>query len=502
MTQKPALYKNILANFFGSAWNGFVALIFLPYYIHLMGGEAFAIISVFISLINILSVLDLGISPTLNRELAICSVHNSIEKMRNILRSLECTYFPIVLMTSLILLSSSSLIANQWLNSNKLQPFVIEQSLMIMSVVVALHLLTNFYSAGLSGLQFQVFLNVVNVIMNTLRYAGVVPIMLCFSTSPVVFFLWQLIINLLHLLIVRQILWKKIHSSLHKPLFIADIIKNIWRFSFAVSVINLLGMITINMDKILLSKLLTLEEFGYYSVASVIAMSIAPRLASPFFAAVYPRLTQYVKEGNTELIVFLYHRACQALSTTIIPATVFISLYSNSILLLWTGSQTVSDYADIILIYLSIGCLFNGIKYIPYALQLSYGWTKLSMFANITSLMIITPLIFYFYPKYGATGAAFSWFFVNSSVTLVSVSIMHKYLLNNKEGIRWFVYDNGIVLLIVLIIGVLLKSFFLGHALWELCIVLLCLYLAPILCISSQRKSFNNLLRVICYAGK
>lgn len=497
MTQKPALYKNILANFFGSTWTGLVALIFLPYYLRLMGGEAFAIIGFFITLANIMSVLDFGVSSTLNRELAACAVHNSHEKMRNTLRSLEYLYLPTIFFIALILLSFSSMIANQWLNNNQLPTFVIEQSLMIMAVVIALHLSINFYAGGLYGLQFQVVLNIINIIMVALRYMAVVPVMLYFSPSPVVFFIWQLIINFIHLLLLRGMLWSKICKIQKSPSFELKIIRKIWRFSFGVSVINLLGMITINIDKILLSKLLTLEEFGYYSLASIIAMSIAPRLASPFFAAVYPRFTQYVKDSNTEQIIRLYHRASLAVATIIIPVTVFISFYATRILFLWTGSPIVSEYADSVLILLSLGCMFTAIMYIPYALQLAYGWTRLGIFTSTASIISLVTLIFFLYPKYGVNGVALSWLIVNSVVAIIGISIMHKYLMSNKDGVKWLIYDNGYVLAVVLISSTLLKNIFTAETLLELLLVLMILYLVPILGISSQRKSVVNLLRTI-----
>ena len=501
MIQRPALYKNILANFIGSGWTGLISLIFLPYYIRLMGGEAFAIIGVFISLVNIMSVLDMGISPTLNRELAACSVHDDLEKMRNTLRSLEIIYLPIILVTSLVLLLMSPLIAEHWLNNNKLPTFVVEQSLMIMSLVIALQLLINFYSAGISGLQFQVFLNSANIVLVTLRYAGVVPIMLYFSFSPVVFFLWQFIINILHLLILRVMLWRKVFIPRHRPSFQSKIIHSIWRFSFGVSVINILGVILINMDKILLSKLLSLEEFGYYSVASIIAMSIAPRIASPFLAATYPRFTQYVKEGNRGGIVDLYHKMSLIVATMVMPVTIFICLYAENILLLWTGSPAISEYAGTVLFFLSLACSFTALMYIPYALQLAYGWTKLGMWASVVSILTLLPLIIYLYPDYGANGVAFSWLVVNSMVTIITAGIMHKCLLSG-EGIRWYLYDNGLVILIVVTSSILLKNLFSGETLWQLGIVLAGLYLTPVLGISSHRKLIINLLGKLFYAKK
>ena len=62
--------KNIIANFAGSGWSALMGLIFLPFYIRLMGAESYGIVGIFVSLQAIFSILDLGLSQTLNREMA------------------------------------------------------------------------------------------------------------------------------------------------------------------------------------------------------------------------------------------------------------------------------------------------------------------------------------------------------------------------------------------------------------------------------------------------
>ena len=62
--------RNIIANYLGSGWIALMSLAFIPFYIRLMGAEAYGIVGVFISLQAMLAVLDLGLSQTLNREMA------------------------------------------------------------------------------------------------------------------------------------------------------------------------------------------------------------------------------------------------------------------------------------------------------------------------------------------------------------------------------------------------------------------------------------------------
>ena len=58
-----------------------------------------------------------------------------------------------------------------------------------------------------------------------------------------------------------------------------------------------LGLLLVLTDKIVLSRLLTLEEFGYYTLAGVVAASLY-LLINPVYNAVFPRLTQLVTLGD------------------------------------------------------------------------------------------------------------------------------------------------------------------------------------------------------------
>ena len=68
------LQKNIAANIAGSIWQALMGLIFIPFYIKFMGIESWGLIGFFYTLLIMFTLLDLGLSNTLNRELARLSV--------------------------------------------------------------------------------------------------------------------------------------------------------------------------------------------------------------------------------------------------------------------------------------------------------------------------------------------------------------------------------------------------------------------------------------------
>ena len=85
-----ALKRNLLANYLGQAWAALMGLAFVPLYIKYLGIEAYGLIGLFAVLQAWLSLLDMGMTPTLGREMARFTggIHSN-ESIRDLLRSIE-----------------------------------------------------------------------------------------------------------------------------------------------------------------------------------------------------------------------------------------------------------------------------------------------------------------------------------------------------------------------------------------------------------------------------
>ena len=64
------LKLNLAANLMGSAWAMLVQLVCIPLYVKFMGVEAYGLVGFYLMLQAMLQILDLGLSPTMNREMA------------------------------------------------------------------------------------------------------------------------------------------------------------------------------------------------------------------------------------------------------------------------------------------------------------------------------------------------------------------------------------------------------------------------------------------------
>jgi hypothetical protein len=89
---------------------------------------------------------------------------------------------------------------------------------------------------------------------------------------------------------------------------------------------------------------------------------------------------------------------------------------------------------------------------LPYALQLSYGWTRIGLAINTVFIVTLVPAIVLMTTSYGAPGAASVWLALNTIYMIVGVPLTHRRLLKG-EAFRWFTKDVGIPLAGSLIIA-------------------------------------------------
>ncbi len=410
-----------------------------------MDMESYGLIGLFVTLQAVISVLDIGVSATLTRELARNggTMHDRV--IRGMARAFEKFYWFTGIVIALSIAVLAPWMTQHWIQPQSLSVERLETTIGLIGLVIALQWPVALYSAGLIGLQRQVLLNLVLVVMSTVRAVGAVAVLVWIAPRIEAFFLWQGAAGLVHVLILRFVFWRLApgtgdgHEKAHfSP-------RQVWRFAAGMGAISATALILTQMDRIILSRMLSLEVFGYYMLAATVA-AILYRLAGPVFSAVYPRLTQLVSTGDHDALRWTYHRYSQLVSVLVFPSMLAISLFSYDIMFLWTGDSLIASNTHIVLALLVTGTALNCLMYVPYALQLAHGWTRLTLLTNIVSIGLLIPLLVVMTDRFGSAGAAVVWLILNASYVLVSAPIMYRRLLPDSKWV-WYLRDLAMPLL-------------------------------------------------------
>jgi len=145
------LRTNITANYAGKIWLAVMSLAFVPIYIRFLGMEAYGLIGIYLSLQSLFALLDLGLSTTLNRELARLSTEPGLahaQEMRDLVQTLQIIYWGMAFLIGLIVIFLAPLIAHHWVKAQHLSPAIINQTIIIMGLSIALQWPYSLYYDG------------------------------------------------------------------------------------------------------------------------------------------------------------------------------------------------------------------------------------------------------------------------------------------------------------------------------------------------------------------
>lgn len=437
------LGRNLLAGFSSSVWTALVGLVVVPFYLRYMGMEAYGLVGFFATMQALFQVLDLGLAPTINREVARSSALGEMDTARTLLHTLSTVYWGTSLTIAACGIAFGPLIAYHWLNANHLSQATVSHAVMLMGVIIATRWPAGLYLGALLGAQRMTVASGISAAMITITNFGAVAVLAFVSPTIEAFFVWQACMGLVNVIVMRTVTWRVLGHAEVKRFDVAAL-KRVWKFSAGMGFVTISELVLAQMDKVLLSRFVTLEDLGRYNLAAV-ATRILYLVLVPVFSAVYPRFSAMVAASQTEKIIDLYKSGTRMLLAVVFPLAAFVGVFSTEIFYLWTRNLPVAISIRWVVALLLVGTAMNGAMHFPYALQLAYGKSRLP--ATINSILIVAfiPLVTVLAFRYGIVGGAAAWAILNTGYLFIGTWLTHREIL---PGIAtgWLLKDVGIPL--------------------------------------------------------
>lgn len=434
-------------------------LAFVPLYIHYLGIEAYGLIGLFAALQAWLSLIDMGMTPALSREMARFTAggHTS-QSIRDLLRSVEIIALGLAAIIAIGIGVASDWLSREWLAAEEFSTKMVAQALLIMGVVSALRFLENIYRSTIIGLQKQVLLNKINVTMVTLRGFGAAACLEWYSSTITVFFLWQGLMSVLTLLLMYSITYKSIPKAENPASFSWGEIGKIKKFTSGMMFILFLSVLYSQVDKLILPLIVSLTEYGSYMLAFTVA-SVLYQIITPITQAYYPKFCELVAKGDELALRRSFHAACQLVSVVGGTITIVLALNSYLIVQTWTGNESIAGSTYFILSLLTVANFLSVLNWIPYQIQIAHGWTSLSIKLNSVTVLVLLPMIFYFGAVYGVLGVGWSLIVINTLYFVFGIRLMFRKILRGEVK-KWYVNDTLTPFLISFLFGLLCKFLF------------------------------------------
>ncbi len=168
-----------------------------------------------------------------------------------------------------------------------------------MAVIIALRWMCGLYRGAISGSERLVWLGGYDAAIVTLRFVGVLPVLIFVGVTPTIFFSYQCgvaVTEFAGLLFYAYRLFPDIPGHQRLPWDWTPL-KPVLKLSLGIAFTGSLWVLVTQTDKLILSKLLPLQEYGYFILA-VLAASGVGIVSGPIVSALLPRMVRLNAQGD------------------------------------------------------------------------------------------------------------------------------------------------------------------------------------------------------------
>lgn len=377
---KKAFIRNVLSNYASVVFLGGGVLVLYPIYIKVLGAEQWGIVSACLLIQSFMLFLDSGMSQIMPRDVS------SSDETTKIYSSYLSFYLFISIIGFLGIFISSHYLSSFWFNGVK-DKLELEIALKIISIQFFFQFLNNANLGLWNGLQAQVIANKRVCIFFFIKHAlafsfiliegSAVSYVLAFSIVTVCEFFYNFS-TIKRRYIIKNDFFVSYKSAL-RVLF--------GNLPFSIGVI--IGVFTSQLDRILISKYVSIELFGYYSLAVQYGLAFL-QFQYPIIKALIPAASSAKNKNELYKVVRL---SALILTFMFIPLGVSYS-YSKELLVFITKNNDFVEHVNDVFRLIIMSVFFNYIYGVLYSLMIK---NKNGFFVFIVNICAISAMLIYFF---------------------------------------------------------------------------------------------------------
>jgi O-antigen/teichoic acid export membrane protein len=405
----PGLTRHIAR---GSLWSlgGQIAtltasLIATPFVIRLLGTEAYGVLILINLLIGYMGFADLGMGQASTKFGAAAHAHgDDAGEAAAIYTSLLVLSVPSLMVASIMAFAADPIV-DQVL---RLPTHLRNEAILAMRLAAV-----GFAARGVAGVLNTPQLVRLRMDLYTAITAGSAVIQICFVLVAlslggrlVAAIVVISGVNIGTALATAAVSWRLL-PCLPKPRLRLHLVRPLLRFGGATAVMTLAGLILMDGEKLMVVRFASVRELAHYSVAFTLARLLAllpAALGQPLLPA-FARLHAALQRESLET---LYTRALHGLLLWMVPAALLLCVGTRAVISLWAGSDYERE--SLLPFYiLTMGCIFDGMSYIPRILLSAVGRPDLIARYHLVNLIPYVLVGAGLISRFGAAGAATAW---------------------------------------------------------------------------------------------
>jgi O-antigen/teichoic acid export membrane protein len=386
----------VVANYAGAATQILVQLLVIPILVRALGEAQWGVIGVMMTIQGVVLTLDAGMGQALVREFVVRGSPGG-SAARSLLHSAERVYWFFGLLIALLFLACAQPVSKAWFDMPSGRIAVVGAGL-----ICAMQLPGMLYRNAIVAAQGHVAMSFLLGVGALVRFGGGAIIVLLYPAIEA-YICWYVVSLIAETLARGFLAWRLTGARPDGRQ---------WRFQEFQSVLSsmsvlagaaIVGSLTLQVDKLILSATQPMETFGYYFIASQLALG-ALQLIYPLVTSVLPRVIQArnssaaLRAMNLRLcgVVFLICGLC---------AVVYLTC-GGWFLEFWLRDSRITMAVKPVLTILLVGIACNALANVGYINWLAAGRVWKIMRVNLLVLVTVAIGAWVLVPSMGVLGAA------------------------------------------------------------------------------------------------
>ena len=439
------LRKIVFASYASQTYTAIIGIALIPLYLSYLGAEAFGLVGFYAAIQVWFGLLDAGMTPAVAREFSkFRAGSTSLDFCWRLLFGIE----HVLLGLAVLLLSAGwfggDWVAAHWLNAQGLDLPSVSACIVLMTALGGIRLFSGLYQGVGIALEEQLLFSGLSAAFATLRSVGVVSFLAYASATPVAFFSFVTAATAFELLAYRHVVYRTLKRSGKLPRTTdLSALRSVGRLAGGVAFLSIVWVSVSQVDRLLLSRYLSLDQFGYFSLAVSAASNISLLLV-PLGQIVLPRLTILATQVHEAEFLGFFSLATQLVTALLVGVVGTIALFPEPLLWAWTGSKPLAHQAATILALYALGNSLVGLLSLAYFFQLSKGNIRLHIVGNVFLALFWIPAAVVVAGRFGAVGTGMLWTFANFLLVVIWLPFVLSRLAPTLSW-RWLVLDVMLV---------------------------------------------------------
>jgi O-antigen/teichoic acid export membrane protein len=380
--------RNAGSSFVALGWMSFLSLASIPIYVRLLGVGEWGLVAACVSLQLVFSFIDAGFSQIVPRWVARQASLGG-ESLAQFLSLLGRTYTCLALTGFATLQFLADPLANSWFQVEPSRTGDLELAIRLISLQMMFQFFNSFHIGVWNGLQQQVRANFRTCLFATLKHGVAIAALIGIGPQSWVYASAFAAVALLEFTsnakAVRQVSSPALHDC--SAATIASQPLSMLAFAREASVLSLgimVGLVTSQLDRIVLSRTESTDGFGIYLLAANLSLAFL-QLQAPLTRAFFPRLVQEMqRDGAVSWTTFGRLTAGNAL-VAVVPALV-ASVFSWDLLQLWIRNPDVASRGSVALQWLLWAVALNALYSCIYQVIVATGKSHIVLYFNVAAL--------------------------------------------------------------------------------------------------------------------